>query len=459
MKRIFTVIYLSVLLLSASALKARQKIDTNQLSKKLDEYLASAAKFNKFNGSVLIVQRGKIMLDKGYGWKDFANHTANDHNSIYQIGSLTKPFTAMVILKLQEEGKLSVNDKLSKYYPEQKGADKITIQNLLDHTSGINNYTDVIGPEDSATVSRPVPRQKILEIFNQKPLAFKPGSKYDYCNSGYFLLGIIIEKLTGMTYEQAVRKLILEPLDMGHSGFDFIHLNDTSKTTGYVNADKHLPAIKWDSTVTYSAGALYSTTGDLYKWGTAVAKGLILNKDSWKQAFTPRLEHYGDGWFIDTLYGNRYVYHSGGMPGFMSNFIYYPDQDITIILLNNFGDYEQSLWPINIALSAILFDKPYTLWQTNTAVKVDNGILQQYTGTYTVDGKIKILVTLEDGQLYAQGNSSQSIPKVPIFPKTENTFFLKDFNATFTFLKDAGGRVSKFISHENGKEIELRKIK
>ena len=435
--------------------------DTLTISQKADEYIRSAVFTGKFNGSVLIARQGIVILDKGYGIKNFKTHSLNDPNTIYQIGSLTKPFTAMVILKLQEESKLSVNDLLSKYFPEQRGADKITIQNLLDHTSGINNYMDIVGPEDSAIFSHPVSRQRILNIFEKKRLAFNPGSKFEYCNSDYYLLGMIIEKLTGKPYELAVRQLIFEPLKMNHSGFDFINLKDTSKAEFYVSIDsnKYLQAPKIDSTITYAAGAIYGTIGDLYKWSEAIAKGQILTQDSWKQAFTPHLEHYGDGWWIDTLLGAKYIMHSGGFPGFMSNFMYYPDKDVTIILLNNFGNYGESLSAINSDLSAIVFNKPYSLWQTHIAIRLDNTILQQYVGTYTANGKVKIFITLRDGQLYAESNSTNGIPKLPIYPKGKNQFFLKDFNAVFAFIRDAEGNVFKFISQESGKEIEFKKIK
>ena len=311
--------------------KAQQKSDsTTILYKKLDKFLAYVTKAGKFNGSVLVAQKGQIILQKGYGWKNFSAHTLNDTNSIFPIGSLTKPFTAMVILKLQEEGKLSVNDKLSMYVPEQKDANKITIQNLLDHTSGIYDFSHDIPEDDSALLSHPISKQKVLDVFIHRPLKFKPGTQFSYCNSDYFLLGIIIEKLIGVPYEQTVHQLIFKPLGMHHSGFDFINLKDSSKTIGYktFETDKHIPAIQWDSTLARAAGAIYSTTGDLYKWAGAIANRKILNQSSWNQAFTPQLEHYGDGWWIDTLYGNKYVYHSGGLMGFMSSFRYYPDEDV-----------------------------------------------------------------------------------------------------------------------------------
>ncbi len=224
-------------------------------------------------------------------------------------------------------------------------------------------------------------------------------------------------------------------------------------------ADKRTLAIHWDSTVTYSAGGIYSTTGDLYKWAKAIADRRILKAVSWNQAFTPNLEHYGYGWWIDTLYGNNYITHSGGLPGFMSNFTYFPDQDVSIILINNFGNYGESLWPINIALSAIMFNKPYSLWQNNTTIIINETLLKQYTGTYSADGKVSIYITLKNNQLYAESTSKNGIPKLPIYAKSTTEFFLKDLNAVFTFTRGADGNVTNFISFEHGKNIAFKKKK
>jgi CubicO group peptidase (beta-lactamase class C family) len=463
MKQISIFSILMLLLVPCYILKAQPKEDTSALFKKLDGYINSAVNVYKFNGSVLVARKGQIILKKGYGWENFGSQTPNNANTIFQIGSLTKPFTAMVILKLQEEGKLSVNDKLSKYFPEQKGSDKIIIQNLLNHTSGLNNYTDIIGPEDSAIVSHPVPKQKIWEQFMHSSLLFKPGSKFEYCNSDYFLLGMIIEKIAGLSYEQEVRKLVFEPLGMSHSGFDFIHLKDTSKAAGYASIDggKYIPNIKWDSTVTYSAGAIYSTTSDLYKWGGAIAAGKILSADSWKQAFTPGLGNYGDGWWIDTLFNKKYIYHSGGLPGFMAYFVYYPADDITIILLTNYGNYGDSLAPINAGLSAIMFNEPYSLWEKYTETIVGADMLKQYAGIYQFNTAHQLIITFKGGKLFVEDpNPKDMLPKLELHSESATRFYIKEAQLKFEFVKDDKGNIIKIITYNtHGKDADWLKIK
>ncbi|HVV53888.1 MAG TPA: serine hydrolase [Mucilaginibacter sp.] len=464
MKKLLFLSFTAVMLICSAGF-AQQSHNTgfDLLSRKLDEYLNSAVSVYKFNGSVLIARKGNIILQKGYGYKNYANKTLNDVSSIFQIASLTKSFTAAVILKLQEEGKLSVYDKLSKYFPEQRGADEITIQNLLNHTSGIYNYTDDIGPEDSSIVSHPVSKQRVLDVFEKKPLLFKPGSKFSYCNSEYYLLGMIIEKLTGNSYENAVRKLIFEPLGMTHSGFDFINLKDTAKTSGYVtiSAGKYTPGIHWDSTVTYAAGAIYSTAGDLYKWAKAIAAKQILSPNSWKQAFTPRLDNYGYGWWIDSAFNRKYIYHSGGLPGFMSYFAYYPHDDVTIILLANYGNFGDSLAPINAALSSIMFGQPYSLWEKHKHINIAEDVLKRYTGTYQFNTEHRLIITFRKGRLFVEAaNPKDMLPRVELYPETETKFYITQAQLKFEFVNGADGKPTKIITYNtHGKDAEWLKVK
>ncbi len=432
----------------------------DSITQKLDEYLFAANKVNKFNGSALIVQNEKILLQKSYGYKNVATKTLNDSNTIFQIGSVTKQFTATVILKLQEEGKLSVNDKLSKYFPEFKFANEITLDNLLTHTSGIYNYTNDIDDNDSALVCNPINKQIVLDLMFKHNLDFKPGTKFSYDNSGYFLLGLIIEKVTGKSYEQNIRDIIFTPLQITHSLFDFKHSKDTNIAIGYkiLNDSQHVIAQRWDSTVTYSAGAIWSTTGDMYKWAQAISNKKIISADSWKAAFTPRLEDYGYGFFIDTVYGRKAVYHSGGLPGFMAYLCYYPDEDATIILLNNEGWYDEGLTDINANLSAILFHKPYELMQNHIEIKLDDNILEKYVGQYDFDKKHHAFITLENHQLQIEAPQG-GLPKSPLFPHDETNFYLKIINARIEFVKDANGNITELISHYAGKDDVCKKVK
>jgi CubicO group peptidase (beta-lactamase class C family) len=434
----------------------------DSLSYKLNKYLTSANKLYKFNGNALIVQKGKILLQKSYGYKNFAAQVSNDSNTIFQVGSITKQFTATVILKLQEEGKLSVQEKLSKYFPEFKYADKITLDNLLTHTSGIYNYTAAIDEEDSDIVCNPIDKQLALDIMFKDELDFKPGSQFAYDNSGYYLLGLIIEKATGKSYEQNVRDIIFTPLQMTHSLFDFKHSADTNIATGYQTLNdsiqKEATAWRWDSTVTYAAGAIWSTSNDMYKWAQAIADKKILSAGSWKAMLTPHLEHYGYGLFIDSLYGKKTIAHGGGIPGFISYLCYFPGEDVTIILLNNYGWFTDDPAGINADLSAIIFHKPYELMSEHKEIKLSDDVLQKYVGQYDFDKKHHVYITLENGQLQIEAPQG-GLPKSPLLAENDTNFYLKIINARIEFVKDAAGIVTELISHYNGKDEVCKKVK
>ncbi|MEZ2338346.1 serine hydrolase domain-containing protein [Mucilaginibacter sp. RCC_168] len=431
-----------------------------EVGSQLDQYLNSAVTANAFNGSVLVAKKGHIILKKGYGWKNYSKHTLNDENTIFQIASLTKSFTATLIMKLQDEGKLSVNDKVTKYFPAFPQWHKISIKNLLDHTSGLYDFAQDIGPEDSLLVSHPVTQNYILHKFTNKPPAFKPGAKFRYSNSNYYLLGMIIEKLTGKSYEKVVRETIFKPFHMDHSGFDFIHLKSPLKATGYqkLNGEIQKKAFYVDSTIYFSAGGIYSTVGDLYQWTKVLAEKSILTQKSWKTMLTKNLGNYGFGWWVDTLSKKAVIRHSGGLIGFKSYITYFPDQDVTIIILNNVGDYQESLDNLNNDLAAIVFNNHYSLWKTPKEVKLDNDAAKYFVGTYTLNDQDEIVITKKDGHLNVSSRDNK-FPTLILYAQSRNVFFQKTYGSIFKFITGANGRVDHLTIFEHGKYYSWKKVK
>jgi CubicO group peptidase (beta-lactamase class C family) len=448
------------LIVSGFISKAQQfDFANDDLAKRLDNYLVSANNAYKLNGSVLIARKGQILVHKAYGLANVASRILNDTLTHFPILSVSKSFTATMILKLQEEGKLSLKDKLSKYFPSYQYGDKVTIENLLTHTSGITNYTDAVGEEDSAIVNHPISKEKILETFFTKPLEFKPGSRFSYNNSGYFLLGLIIEKVKDQPYEQVIKEDIFGPLLMTNSGFDFNNLPENIRAQGYnvFNANEHRSCKHYDSTYAYAAGAIYSTTGDLYKFAQAVASKKILTSNTWQIAFQARINHYGYGWNIGNLFGRDFVRHDGGYPGFMSSFIYFPQEDITIIILNNFGTYGENVWATAMGIASILFNLPYDLWKLRVEQRIDEDILKQYVGLYKLNKKTGLSITYNNGQLQVKGVGNSQAPELPLLCEGDNKFFLRDFNTTFTFRKD--GNSFRLVIHEHGVDTEWNEQK
>lgn len=403
-------------------------------STKIDELLQAYIKRGEFSGTALVAHKGQILLERGYG-------PGNDVSTIYQTASITKTFTAVLVLKLAALRQLSLQDKLTKYYPDYPHGDSITIEQLLTHTSGIYNYTrDQHFMESSA--GKPASEATILALFKDKPLDFTPGSRHQYSNSGYMLLGYIIQQVTGLSYQEAMRKYIFTPLKMEHSGFDFIHLNSRQKATGYyADSSKAYsqPAPIIDSSVTFAAGSIYSTTGDLYRWHEGLQHHAIVGPSWLDKAYTPFLQHYGYGWQSDSLYGRRVVSHSGGLWGFRSNLMRVPADDICIVLLSN--TETPALEKIASKILAILYHQPYQLPAKRTPIQLSPDVLNRYTGSYKLVGKELIVhVTLEDGALIARPENG---PVSVMVPEDETHFFLReDEDFEVTFLIDGNGRVT-----------------
>jgi CubicO group peptidase (beta-lactamase class C family) len=422
---------------------------------KINELVTAYARSYKFNGTVLVVNKGQVVFSRGYGFKNAKDTTYNDVNTVFQLGSVTKQFTAAIILLLQEQKKLSVQDKLSKYFPAFPQGDKITIEHLLTHTSGIYNYTnDKTFMNSGAT--KPATQDKMLALFKDKPLDFEPGSKWSYSNSGYILLGYIIEKVTGKPYEKVVKEKIFKPLNMTHSGFDFTHLNNPNKATGYTSYTEKLKLVGGvvDSSVSYAAGAIYSTVNDMWEWHKGLMKNTIIKAASLEKAYTPYKNNYGYGWGIDSLWGKRVAAHGGGIFGFNTNFARVPADDVCIVLLCNMNT--GALDVINKNILAILYKQPYEVPKERVAITVDTTILGQYVGEYELSPDFKIAVRLVNGQLKGQPTGQ---PEVEMFAESATKFFLKVVDAQVEFIKDTTGKVEKMILFQNGREMPGKKIR
>lgn len=442
MKKIVMLLTIFFLSFSASA----QEID-----KKIDVLIEKAVQLNRFNGSVLVCKNGKIIYEKAFGYQDAEKNIPNTLNTIYQIGSTTKEFTAAAILKLAEDNKLSLEDKLSKYFPDFKRGDEITIKHLLTHTSGIY---EILRDHDAVNTStQPRSKEKMLSYFMNKPLDFNPGTQYSYCNSGYMLLGLIIEKVTGKSYEQVIKELILIPLAMKSSGFDFAALQSPNKAVGYTKYTKTVKeaSTPWDSTATYSAGSLYSTVGDLYKWHNGMMKYKVYNNESLEKATTPFLEGYGLGCWIDTIYNKKVVSHGGNILGFTGYYGRIQEDDLCIILLNNIFNHQ--IETIGQSILAILYGMPYSYFDE---IKLTPEIVEKYVGDYDVNADYKVKISRIENQLFIQRNNQSPIE---IFAYKENVFFQKDDDIRISF-QNENGVINKItiiegLSTKKGDKIKL----
>jgi CubicO group peptidase (beta-lactamase class C family) len=312
---------------------------TSQLTAKADAYIKAAG----LQGSVLLVKSGKVLLSKGYGLANIELDVPNKPETKFRLGSITKQFTAAAILQLQEKGKLRVDDPISKYIQGTPATwSSVTIQHLLTHTSGIPSYTDEAGYQAHMREQVGTPLD-FIKRFRDRPLDFTPGEKFHYDNSGYFLLGVIIEQVSGVRYEDYLRKNIFEPLRMAATGYDWPAAILKDRASGYSKGDggKKINADFLEMGQPYAAGSLYSTVLDLYQWDRALYTTKVLSAQSLQAAFTPNPYDwaagikYGYGWGIAQVHGHKAVGHGGGINGFSTVIWRAIEEDATSIVLSN----------------------------------------------------------------------------------------------------------------------------
>lgn len=419
-------------------------------SKLLDDYMLALTNVKDFSGAVLVMKQGKVLLKKGYGMADREWNIPNTTDTRFRIGSVTKQFTAACILQLMEAGKLSLDDKLSKYSPGYPKGDSVSIHMLLNHTSGIANFTALPRFGDVERLSWS--RDSMVAWFKDKPYNFSPGSKYAYSNSGYFLLGCIVEKASGQAYETYLRQHILDKLGMKNSGGDKLDTVLPLRARGYSKKDGEtinagFISMEWP----FSAGVIYSTLDDLYAWDRALYTNKILTEASRKKMFTPGMRNYGYGFVIDSLEGHFRIWHNGGIPGFSTNFSRFVNDDIcTVVFSNNANNTDF----VAIALADILFDVPVELPYIHKEVKIDPAILSRYIGKYSMGITIEMIV--KDGKLYRHRDG---IPDIELIPESETKFFYGDgSDRQFEFEVDAAGKVLKVWFHNSGQKGEIKKI-
>lgn len=425
---------------------------SNEIQAKVDAYMNAHLKLKTFNGSILMAKGGKVLISKGYGKANYELDVPNTPQTKYRLGSLTKQFTAMAVMELQEKGLLNVSDPIKKYLPDYPGGDKITIHHLLTHTSGIPNFTSF--PEYKKLMIRPLSVEEVIAKFKDKPLDFSPGEKFSYSNSGYILLGYLVEKISGKPYGEYVKENIFDPLNMKNTGYDYHDPIINSRAAGYsLNEGKLINASYIDMKIPGGAGGLYSTVEDLYLWDRALYTEKLVSQSSLKKMFKPFKDNYGYGWQIDKLFGHKRISHSGGINGFVTNISRYPDDDACIIVLSNLE--AAHMGKINRDLAAILFSKPYELPKERKIAKVEPRIYNLYVGKYQLEENFFLIITKEDSRLFAQATGQG---KAEIFPESETKFFIKIIDAQITFVKNDKGKVTKLILHQGGKDHSAKKI-
>lgn len=337
---------------------------------KIDQFMTLCYQYGQFNGSVLVADRGEVIYKKSFGFADMEWEIPNEPDTKFRIGSLTKAFTSMLVLQLVQQGKLKLDGEITDYLPEypKKQGSKVSIHQLLTHTSGIPDYGEFPNYRDLSR--NPFTPESLIRLFADSALRFEPGSKFSYSNSGYFLLGMIIERVTGKPYEQVLHENILNPLKMMNSGYDRQDTILKKRARGYEKkASLYVNAPYLDMSLPYSAGSLFSTVEDLYLWDQALYSDTLLPKqtrDCMFRAYIPAYgKGYGYGWVIgNDAVGNSndsvmVIEHGGTISGFSALISRIPSGRHLIVLLSN--SRPAAFASIARAIRGILFDVPYDL--------------------------------------------------------------------------------------------------
>lgn len=320
--------------------------------------------------SVAIVKDGRVVLERGWGTTEHGRRHATAH-TVYQIASISKQFTAAAILRLAERGELSLDDDVSRYVEGLPASYRtISLRQLLNHTAGVPNFTEFF--RDFRQVLTPA---QLIDSLAARPLQFSPGTGFHYSNSGYYLLGLVIERVTGQSYDGYLRAQFFAPLGMNNTEYCGDSQN-RPLPTGYVRTRRGAPVhtTPWDPSVLYAAGSLCSTAADLARWEVALGEGRVLSAASFREMTTPvaapdvnvRMS-YGFGMMVDTTDAGPYLHHDGAVAGFRAQAAWYPDERLAVVVLMNQGlaapepierDFTRAVLGVTARPASRLVDRP-----------------------------------------------------------------------------------------------------
>jgi CubicO group peptidase (beta-lactamase class C family) len=439
----------------ATATPAVHAQDTRALVRYVDSVANAAVAEHRTAGvSVAVVKNGRTVLAKGYGLADLENDVSATAQTVYRIGSITKQFTSAAIMRLVEQGKVSLDDTLQKFLPNfPVQGNHVTVRHLLNHTSGIKSYTS-LGPKWQRVMRLDLVTDSLVAMFANEPFDFKPGDKWSYDNSGYFLLGMIIEKVSGKPYGQYLKDEFFTPLGLKSTIYCDQAPLIKHRAQGYSPRpdSTFINAEPLSMTQPYAAGSLCSTVTDLAAWTLALSSGKVVSLASYKQMSTPLTLNdgkpltYGFGLEAGTIGGHRQVSHNGGINGFVSELHHYPDDSLVTVVLTNTGALAATQIERAIARRALGI-------KLLAAVPIDAAALQRLVGEYQVDDA-RVRVSVEGGHLRVQ------IPGGPSFglKHVGGGRFVSADNDDEQYEFAAGTPAPSFVRREGGSEMTATRV-
>lgn len=410
------------------------------LSLAFDQLLSDQFKPGGTGATALVARKGQIIYEKAFGMANLELNVPMQTDHVFRIGSITKQFTAIAILQLMEQGKLGLQDEITKFIPDYPThGHKITIEHLLTHTSGIQSYTNMKDFQERMTLDQKP--TEVIDHFKNQPMEFAPGTQWNYNNSGYFLLGYIIEKVSGKTYPEYMEQQFFKPLGMTHSLYGSDEKIVKNRAGAYDKDDStFVNAHTMSMSLPYAAGSIQSTVGDLFKWHQALHQYKLIKKESLEKAFTPfklttgKVVPYGYGFGFQNVQGSPTIEHGGGINGFLTQSMYLPKEEVFVAVFSNCNC--QSPGDVAAKMAALTIGKPFS-WKEIT---LENPVLQGYTGVYENSKGEARFITMENNQMYSQRAGSGKL-RIKAFQKDQ--FFFDERLNVLVFGRNAKGAIDK----------------
>jgi CubicO group peptidase (beta-lactamase class C family) len=418
-------------------------------SGKLDKYVTAYASVYDINGALIVTRNNQVLYKKAFGLANREWNIPNSTETRFRIASLTKQFTAAAILQLEEQGLLSTEDKLSKYFPDFPKADSITLHMLLNHTSGIREQAENPDLFD-INPNKPIEeiRDTLLNTFKHLPFYFAPGTFWRYSNSNYILLGLIIEKVSGESYRQYLSNHIFRNAGMNNSNLLSHDSIVPMMADGYIkHGSNYKKAMTIPVNTSFSAGGIFSTLEDLVKWNKSLYSGKIITRQSLEKMTKPNHPDRGAGYglFIDWFFDRQAIMHTGNHPGYSSFMIYYPKDSVTIIILTN---KETNLDFLPKGIAGIMFDQQVVIPYKHKAISTSIN----FSGKYMADYPIELI--WEENKLFWNVNR-----KIELTPESATKFFIdeQDVDIQFEFIMGSKNEVTGLYLIEGGVKTKFRK--
>ncbi|NVK53525.1 MAG: serine hydrolase [Flavobacteriaceae bacterium] len=431
------------------------------LESKIDKLLTEKFKTNETGVAALVAKNGKVIYRKAFGKANLELDVNMTPENIFEVGSITKQFTAVSILMLLEQGKLKLDDEITKFIPDYPTqGKKITVHHLLTHTSGIKSYTSM--SSFGSVMTKHESPLKFIDFFKNEPMDFDPGEEYRYNNSGYFILGYIVEKVSGISYPKFIEKNIFKKIAMNSSYYGSHTKLIKNRAAGYQKRGGAYSNAQYISlTLPYAAGSIMSNVDDMLKWQKAIRNNTFVKKETIAKAFknytlnNGKKINYGYGWSINEIGGVRTIEHGGAIPGYLSMGIYVPSENTYVILFSNCGCNS----PTGVAteIAALAIGKSLNI--KDKKVSLTKKQLNKWVGAYKFDNEVVRYITLKEGQLFSQREGSQ---KIKIYPISPNKFTFEDGFISYHFSMNNGKKETIFknrINENKGVSFDKKALK